>query len=131
MPRIDSFLRLVVDQKASDLHLPAGSPPIIRHNGDLIPLPFRVLTSLETQRLVCRIALDIVHDGQQVDHQGGNGVPSLLVHVALDSLAVVFQFRLGTQQLILQVRQIILQGINRIRRRFIIFRSMLAVCAFS
>ncbi len=52
MARIDSFLRLVVDQKASDLHLPSGSVPIIRHNGDLIPLPFRVLTSHETGRLV-------------------------------------------------------------------------------
>ena len=28
MARIDSFLRLVVEQKASDLHFPAGSSPI-------------------------------------------------------------------------------------------------------
>ena len=41
MARLDSFLRLVADQQASDLHFHAGSVPIIRHDGDLIPLPFR------------------------------------------------------------------------------------------
>jgi len=55
MARIDSFLRLVVEQKASDLHLPTGSPPIIRHNGDLVPLPFRVLSSWEAERLILEL----------------------------------------------------------------------------
>lgn len=52
MARIDSFLRLVVDQQASDLHFHAGNPPIIRHNNDLVPLPFRVLSEAETRRFV-------------------------------------------------------------------------------
>lgn len=52
MARIDSFLRLVVDQQASDLHFHAGNPPIIRHNNDLVPLPFRVLSESETRRFV-------------------------------------------------------------------------------
>ena len=48
MARFDSFLRLVAEQGASDLHFHAGNVPIIRHEGDLLPLPFRVLSELET-----------------------------------------------------------------------------------
>src|SRR5262245_12379974 len=55
MARLDSFLRLVVDQQASDLHFHAGNPPIIRHDGELIPLPFRTLSSDETSRFVHEI----------------------------------------------------------------------------
>jgi twitching motility protein PilT len=52
MARIDSFLRLVVEQQASDLHFDAGKVPLIRHNGDLIPLPFRALSDAETRRFL-------------------------------------------------------------------------------
>ncbi len=55
MARLDSFLRLVVEQKASDLHFPAGSPPIIRLDGNLLPLPFRQLSDLEARRFVFEI----------------------------------------------------------------------------
>ena len=52
MARIDSFLRLVVDQGVSDLHFHAGNVPIVRHEGELLPLPFRVLSELETSRFL-------------------------------------------------------------------------------
>jgi len=55
MARLDSFLRLVAEQGASDLHFHAGNVPIIRHEGDLIPLPFRVLSELETRRFLHEI----------------------------------------------------------------------------
>ena len=55
MARLDSFLRLVAEQGASDLHFHAGNVPIIRHDGDLIPLPFRVLSELETRRFLHEI----------------------------------------------------------------------------
>jgi len=55
MARIDSFLRLVAEQQASDLHFHAGNPPLIRHDGDLIPLPFRTLTRDEVRRFVLEI----------------------------------------------------------------------------
>ena len=55
MARFDSFLRLVAEQGASDLHFHAGNVPIIRHEGDLIPLPFRVLSELETSRFLHEI----------------------------------------------------------------------------
>lgn len=55
MPRIDSFLRLVAEQHASDLHFHAGNVPIIRYNGDLLRLPFRILSPDETRRFLAEI----------------------------------------------------------------------------
>ena len=55
MARLDSFLRLVAEQQASDLHFHSGSPPIIRHDGDLMPLPFRTLTRDEVRRFILEI----------------------------------------------------------------------------
>ncbi len=55
MARIDSFLRLVADQRASDLHFHAGTVPMIRHDGSLVPLPFRNLTAEETRRFLFEI----------------------------------------------------------------------------
>jgi twitching motility protein PilT len=58
MARLDSFLRLVVEQRASDLHLGAGAPPTVRVHGDLVPLPFRSLSDLEARRLILEILTD-------------------------------------------------------------------------
>jgi twitching motility protein PilT len=55
MPRIDSFLRMVAEQKASDLHFHAGVMPMIRHDGELVELPFRPLASDETRRFLNEI----------------------------------------------------------------------------
>lgn len=52
MARIDSFLRLVAEQHASDLHFHAGNPPIIRFDGELTPLPFRRLGRDEARRFI-------------------------------------------------------------------------------
>jgi twitching motility protein PilT len=61
MARIDSFLRLIVEQGASDLHLCAGASPTVRLNGELVPLPFRILSDLEARRLI----LEILSDAQR------------------------------------------------------------------
>lgn len=71
MARIDSFLEIVAEQRASDFHFHAGNPPIIRHVGELLPLPFRVLTDEEARRFVFEILTPaqrqtLEHD-QQVD----------------------------------------------------------------
>jgi len=55
MARIDSFLRLVAEQGASDLHFHAGNVPIIRHEGELMPLPFRVLSEVETSQFLLEL----------------------------------------------------------------------------
>ncbi len=55
MARIDTFLRLVVAQRASDLHLHAGSPPHLRVDGALAPLQMRAFSSFEVQALVAEL----------------------------------------------------------------------------
>jgi twitching motility protein PilT len=71
MPRIDSFLRLVAEQQASDLHFHAGGTPLIRHDGELLALPFRSLSDLETRRFLLEILTpeqkDALERTQQVD----------------------------------------------------------------
>ena len=44
-----------MEQQASDLHFHAGHVPIIRYNGDMVPLPFRELTAIETKRFLSEI----------------------------------------------------------------------------
>lgn len=55
MARIDSFLRLVAQQGASDLHFHSGNVPLIRHEGELMPLPFRQLSEVETSRFLLEL----------------------------------------------------------------------------
>ena len=55
MARIDSFLRLVVEQRASDLHFTAGAVPLIRHHGELVPLPFRALSEGEARKFLAEM----------------------------------------------------------------------------
>src|SRR5689334_13796045 len=55
MARLDSFLRLVAEQQASDLHFHAGTVPLIRHDGILLPLPFRILSDSEVRRFLLEI----------------------------------------------------------------------------
>lgn len=53
MARIDAFLKLGLAQGCSDVHLAVGVPPMLRMNGDLMPIKFRELsvTELETYLL--------------------------------------------------------------------------------
>ncbi len=44
MARIDSILKLVKEQGASDLHMTTGSPPMVRINGAITPIPYEQLT---------------------------------------------------------------------------------------
>lgn len=55
MARLDSFLRLIVEQSASDLHFHSGNVPMIRYNADLVRLPFRVLSETEVRRFLYEI----------------------------------------------------------------------------
>ncbi len=49
---IDDILRVAIDRKASDIHLTVGLPPMMRMDGDIVPLPFETLTAQDTRRLV-------------------------------------------------------------------------------
>ena len=56
MARIDTYFQTMLDQKASDLHLSTGNPPIIRINGELERLDLPALEHedlLSTLREIC------------------------------------------------------------------------------
>ncbi len=49
---IQEYLEIVVKKEASDLHLVVGSPPVIRIDGQLLPIASALLTSDDTENLV-------------------------------------------------------------------------------
>lgn len=49
---IQEFLEIVVKKDASDLHLVVGSPPMIRLDGQLVPITNNVLTPEEAEGLI-------------------------------------------------------------------------------
>ncbi len=52
MARIDAFLQLGREQGCSDIHLTVGLPPLVRMDGELVPLKYRELDANETRSLV-------------------------------------------------------------------------------
>ena len=62
MPRIDSFLKLGLAQGCSDVHLAVGIPPMLRMNGDLMPIKFRHLADTELESYVMEILSDSQKD---------------------------------------------------------------------
>ena len=62
MPRIDSFLKLGLAQGCSDVHLAVGVPPMLRMNGDLMPIKFRELADTELENYVMEILSDSQKD---------------------------------------------------------------------
>jgi len=55
MARIDAFLKLGLAQGCSDVHLAVGVPPMLRMNGDLLPIKFRELSDTELESYVLEI----------------------------------------------------------------------------
>ncbi len=53
-----TLLRIAADQRASDLHLHAGKVPRVRHDGRLVPLPFRSLGSHQLRAMLDEILTD-------------------------------------------------------------------------
>jgi len=55
MAQIDQFLKVLVEQSGSDLHLSTGSPPVIRVHGHLQRVKFRELAAKDMETLVYEI----------------------------------------------------------------------------
>jgi twitching motility protein PilT len=62
---IPQLLRFAVAQKASDLHLSAGEPPMFRVHGDMHRLDGPSLTKEDTHRLI----FDVMNDNQRRTYQ--------------------------------------------------------------
>ena len=71
MARINAFLKLGREQGCSDLHLAVGVPPMLRMNGDLMPIKFRDLGERELEAYVLEILTPIqrkrFRDGEDLD----------------------------------------------------------------
>ena len=54
---LDALFRVMVEMKASDLHISTGSPPMVRHDGEIVILPDRpILSAEDTEKLLWPIA---------------------------------------------------------------------------
>jgi len=60
--RMDTLLRIAADQRASDLHLHAGKIPRVRHDGNLVQLPFRALGMHQLSAMLHEILSDTQRD---------------------------------------------------------------------
>ncbi len=71
MARIDAFLKLGLAQGCSDIHLAVGVPPMLRMNGDLMPIKFRELSDTELEAYILEILTvkqkDILQSGGDLD----------------------------------------------------------------
>ena len=56
MARIDSFFKLMAEQKASDLHLSTNNPPMLRINGELVRVDYPALRNDDLKAMVYEIA---------------------------------------------------------------------------
>ena len=66
LARIDAFLKLGMQQGCSDVHLAVGVPPMLRMNGDLVPIKFRDLRDTELESYLLEILTK-----KQTEHFGG------------------------------------------------------------
>ncbi len=82
LKKIDGFLRQLIDLEGSDLHVAAGSRPMIRKNGILEPTDFpyltngniyelmqEVLTPAEIQKFTSNADLDFVYQSRELDQR--------------------------------------------------------------
>lgn len=58
MAKLDDLFKIMVDKKASDLHLTSGAAPCFRIDGDIQQLEYRELNSKECQALIFEILSD-------------------------------------------------------------------------
>ncbi len=68
MARIDAFLKLGLAQGCSDVHLAVGIPPMLRMNGDLMPIKFRELSDAELESYIHEILTAKQKDNLQAGH---------------------------------------------------------------
>ncbi len=55
MAQIDQFLKVLVEQGGSDLHLTVGSPPVMRVHGHLQRIKFREMSNADLESLIYEI----------------------------------------------------------------------------
>lgn len=79
MAKIDSFFNLMFEQKASDLHMSSGNPPILRINGELHRVDFPPLESDQLKAMLYEITPEykIKHFEETGDVDFGYEIPNV------------------------------------------------------
>jgi len=79
MAKIDAFFNLMFEQKASDLHMAAGNPPILRINGEMQRVDYPPLESDDLKQMLYEIApeykIKVFEETGDVDF--GHEIPGL------------------------------------------------------
>ncbi len=55
---IDDILRMAIERKASDIHLTVGLPPMMRLDGEVVPLPYTIMEPEDTRRMIYETLTD-------------------------------------------------------------------------
>jgi twitching motility protein PilT len=95
---LDALCAEAVGQRASDLHITAGLPPMIRVDGKLMPLPYRPMSPHDTQRLMFDVLSDAKLEQFEQTHDvdfshGVRGVGRFRVNIYMQRDAVAAALR--------------------------------------
>ncbi|MBN1946212.1 MAG: type IV pilus twitching motility protein PilT [Bradymonadales bacterium] len=75
MPNLHQLLSMMVEKGASDLHITAGSPPVLRIDGRLVGLQLPPLSGTETRQLCYSVLTDnqkqTLEEGRELDMSFG------------------------------------------------------------
>jgi len=100
---LDDILKLVVHHKGSDLHLKVGSPPIIRIEGELIPVGNQCLTVNDTKRLILKMMapemIESLYNRREVDFSHNSSCGRFRVNAFLQKFSVSASFRFVKAQI--------------------------------
>ena len=79
MAKIDAFFNLMLEQKASDLHMSSGNPPILRINGELQRVDYPPLESDQLKTMLYEITPEykIKHFEETSDVDFGYEIPGV------------------------------------------------------
>lgn len=104
MAGLHDFLKEMVDRGASDLHITAGVPPMIRVRGELIPLDYPPLKTQDTRQLCYSILTEIQKHRFEEQHEldlsfGVRGLSRFRANIYMQRGACAGAFRLIPYQI--------------------------------
>lgn len=99
MANLHELLKIMLDRKASDLHVTTGSPPQIRIDGELVPLDFPPFTPAETKQMCYSILTDVQKHKFEEENEldlsfGVKGLSRFRANVFMQRGAVAAAFRM-------------------------------------
>lgn len=99
MANLHELLKIMLDRKASDLHVTTGSPPQVRIDGELVPLDFPPFTPAETKQMCYSILTDVQKHKFEEENEldlsfGVKGLSRFRANVFMQRGAVAAAFRM-------------------------------------